>query len=318
MAAPSPYGPPAWSDAEKNFLLAELIKQAAPSPTQLFNVWFSLNRPQIGWADVSLPHRRTLNECKQAFESIRQRAGTQPPMSMNMPSGLGPQTPSPLSAPGALKRGFPFEVPAGRAIQPKPSSTGHMYGQPAPLEQHPRKKRGRPTKAEAAARAEAQGMAGEPSSATRLPAGGFPPFSPAATAPEALDPAMTASGPAAEEMRQTAPPVSRMPISSIITPTAPTTTSQSSSSSGKRRRGRSTRSEPESFPVAGTLGARQTETREYESPYAVAAADPSPARAAVMRHREELPPSGPGQSMTATPATTQSPAGSAPEHTRST
>lgn len=310
MAAPP--GPPPWNDAEKNSLLAEMIKQAGPSPTTLFNMLLSLNAPQPRWGDLPLPWGRTLNESMQAYDTIRQRAGAQALIPPNLLPGLGPQTPSPLSAPVTLKRHFPFEnINVGREIRPKPSSTGSVYGQPSPVEQPARKKRGRPTKAEAAARAGVQGGAAESSSATRLmPAGNLQPYPPPAPASE---PGLATETSPTEATR---PPVSRVPISSMITPTAPTTASQSSSSSGKRRRGRSTRSEPESFPIAGTLGTRQTAGQQYESPYAIAGPDPAPA--AVMRYPEEPQPSSPRQTETRTPTSTYQPGTSMPEHTRST
>jgi len=252
----------------------------------------------------------------QAYDTISQRAGTQALIPPNLLPSVGPQTPSPLSAPVTLKRNFPFEnINVGREIRPKPSSIESVYGQASPIEQPPRKKRGRPTKAEAAARAEAQGGVGESSSATRpMSTGGLLPFPPA----PAAEPGAVAETSPTEELRLIAPPVSRMPISSIITPTAPTTTSQSSSSSGKRRRGRSARSEPESFPMAGTLGTRPTALQQYESPYAGAGPDPSPAMTAVMRHRDEPRPTSPRQIETRTPATTYPPSTLMPEHTRST
>ena len=62
----------------------------------------------------------------------------------------------------------------------------------------------------------------------------------------------------------------------------PKSASQSSSSSGKRRRARSTKSEPEETPLA-RAGA------DYESPYGRVrgGAEDSPARTAVLRHRED-------------------------------
>ena len=153
-----------------------------------------------------------------------------------------------------------------------------------------KKKRGRPSKADLQARSE-----GQPSSEAG-PAPRPPPVEPASATLQARTASLPEAGsidqPSPEETRPL-PPVSRMPISSILTPTVQQSTSQSSSSSGKRRRGRSTRSEPEDLPSAGTSGARAGQ--EYESPYARMAGQvqDSPARAAVLRHREEQDPRPP-------------------------
>ena len=207
----------------------------------------------------------------------------------------GPQTPSLMAAPPQLKRTYPFpegpSYPGAREIRPKPSSGGSAFGPMSPIEHPPKKKRGRPTKAEAQAKAEAEGqtIGFEPVVTPRLEHVGpsilAPPIvgsvvTPAVGTPQSIQPS-------AEEVRSTLPAVSRMPISSIITPTAPQSTSQSSSSSGKRRRGRSTRSEPENFPTSEVGVASQSQ--EYESTYGRAAAESqdTPARTAVLRHREE-------------------------------
>lgn len=229
----------------------------------------------------------------QAFEGLSRTAGMPASVSLQT-SAFGPQTPSPMSAPVTLKRNFPFETYTGREIRPKPS-TGGAYGQPSPIEQPPKKKRGRPTKAEAAARAEAYGPSSEPSTVRRaVSVGSSFPAPAAAVAPEPTE-AIATDTYSIEQTRPLQPPVSGMSISSMLTPAAPKTASQSSSSSGKRRRGRSTRSEPEDLPRAGTSGAATPSfgrRQEYESPYARMATESqdTPARAAVVRHREEHPP----------------------------
>jgi hypothetical protein len=203
------------------------------------------------------------------------------------PSVYPPQTPgplsAPLSAPGAFKRPFGIsEAPygAGREIRPKPgpypTSVASTSSAPEPP---PKRKRGRPTKASVQARAAEPG-----------------PAPPVAMSPQAIQPA-TAAPAVQEEPKQTFVPTTRMPISAVLTPTAPKTASSSGSSSGKRMRTRSTRSEPEGYPMEVTAGGEP----EYESPYArePAAIDPSgpsPARAAVMRHQQphsEPPPQFP-------------------------
>ena len=207
------------------------------------------------------------------------------------PGPMGMQTSSPMSAPLTHgKRTFPFEtapVQPGRQLAPKPM-TGGPYGQSlSQIDQPPKKKRGRPTKAEAQAKAESQGVPAESSSALRPPLAVAPMATPLAAQPPELPlPVQTP----VEERRESQPAVSRMNISSMLaaTPTGPGSASHSSSSSGKRRRGRSTRSEPENVPSAGIVGGVE-QFPEYESPYAHMGGEgiDSPARAAMIRRREE-------------------------------
>ena len=227
---------------------------------------------------------RPVNASRFAFTELRRA----------YPIGMLPQTPSPMSATIPYKRTYGFEssgYSSGRAIRPKPTSMGSGLEQTTQIDQPPhKKKRGRPSKADLQARSE-----GQPSSEAG-PAPRPPPVEPASATLQARTASLPEAGsidqPSPEETRPL-PPVSRMPISSILTPTVQQSTSQSSSSSGKRRRGRSTRSEPEDLPSAGTSGARAGQ--EYESPYARMAGQvqDSPARAAVLRHREEQDPRPP-------------------------
>ncbi|KAK4550627.1 hypothetical protein LTR36_000206 [Oleoguttula mirabilis] len=150
-----------------------------------------------------------------------------------------------------------------------------------------KRKRGRPTKAQSQAKAAAEASA-------------YSDPGPAPPTPLQISPQTTvapgSAGPgAAEEAKPPLPPTARMPISAVLTPTAPKAVSSSSSSSGKRRRGRSMRSEAEGFGVNNMAGS----ALEYESPYGRAVPQDSPARAAVLRHREE-------------PGSSQQPAGPEP------
>ncbi|KAK5120074.1 hypothetical protein LTR85_006555 [Meristemomyces frigidus] len=140
-----------------------------------------------------------------------------------------------------------------------------------------KRKRGRPTKAQAQAKAAAE-------SSVHSDPGPAPP-TPLHISPHTALQAGSAGPGTAEETKPPLPPTTRMPISAVLTPTAPKTVSSSSSSSGKRRRGRSMRSESEGFGV----GEMAMTVQEYESPYGRAAGSlqDSPARTAVLRHREE-------------------------------
>jgi hypothetical protein len=84
----------------------------------------------------------------------------------------------------------------------------------------------------------------------------------------------------------------RMPIAAMLTPNPreSKSASHSGSSSGKRRRARSTKSEAQELARSQAGGAERAAIR-YESPYAriEPAGDDSPARAAILRHREDYP-----------------------------
>lgn len=190
---------------------------------------------------------------------------------------------TPLSAPiPSLKRptGGEASHSANRLIYPKTSG----YQNPVSVAEPPlKRKRGRPTKAEQQARAAEQ--TGESSTGARFhtPLSASVPPSPMAST-------------------TTMPPVSRMPISAIVsTPiAAPKSASHSSSSSGKRRRRRRSEEQLDDNPIA------------FSRP---SGTDDGPARAGTARRREEpihssltsLRVSEPEQSGGATAPTTASP-----------
>lgn len=208
------------------------------------------------------------------------------PLSLG-PRPLGPQTP--LSAPpgAVLKRPFQLDTiyPPGREIRPKPSVPSGPVAQPEAVEPPPKRKRGRPPKTAGVQvpRAASGAIArDEPSSSVIQ-----------VSPPCVVAPGSLAAAPIAEENRPTLPPLARMPIADILTPAPPKSGGSSSSSSGKRRRGRSMRLEQEQI---GTIERPDlTAQQPYESPYArpASALEDTPARAAVLRHREEHPPPPP-------------------------
>ncbi|KXT17392.1 hypothetical protein AC579_3851 [Pseudocercospora musae] len=160
MAGTPPEQP--WSNHEKNYLLAEIIKNANLHPHVLFDVLRSYNI-QPRWEEIPLPPGRSLNSSRYAFEALR--------ASLQMGTPIAAHTPTPLStAPPTLKRGLPYEGasysagapgPAGgRAIMPKlqPSPAPTIYAHQSQSSEPPiKRKRGRPTKAEALKKAETAG-----------------------------------------------------------------------------------------------------------------------------------------------------------------
>lgn len=198
---------------------------------------------------------------------------------------VAPHTPTPLSMPPqTLKRPYSFDGlystgGSARAIQPRPPhpiSTNY----PQPTNEPPaKKKRGRPTKAEQAAKEEAKVAA----AAAAAAASGEPASAPMSR-PISQNPASnqlpTTNAPQNEESKPVMAAAARMPIAAMLTPTArePKSASHSgSSSSGKRRRARSSRLEAEGPESV------------YDSPYGRMGpgTEDSPARTAVLRHREE-------------------------------
>lgn len=235
---------------------------------------------------------RSLNSCRQAFDNVRR--------SSSGPTGvsIAPLTPAPLSGSvHVLKRPYPFEPtypgtgggPTGREIRPKPSNASTAPMQPSAIDPPSKKKRGRPTKAEALAKAEAAAASATPYSDPG-PVSMSRPVSQSTPQPQPLSTVVPA--PRIDEPKSalppTLPPVTRMPIAAMLTPTAGEShsagQSRSGSSSGRRRRARSTKSEPGGeSPLRGG----NESGYDYESPYARPDAPDTPARAAVLRHREE-------------------------------
>ncbi|WPH04034.1 Hypothetical protein R9X50_00691800 [Acrodontium crateriforme] len=246
-----------WSTDEKNYLLAEIIKANSTAPGVLFNVIIANNIP-VNWDDLPLPPGRSLAACRNAFGEIARSQGQ-----YSVPAQYGPPQPS-----YDQKRPFQYDPvytgpqsTMGREIRPKPSSASSsiQYNQPTPTEPPVKRKRGRPTKASLAERAQAE--------AQRRGGPGGPSAVPMATpvvqaSPPVMTPTITPTIPRPEltlEVKPAPPPpTTRMPISAVLTPTAPKSASHSGSSSGRRKR-RSTRSD---------LDDPQPAEPEYESPYA--------------------------------------------------
>ncbi|GIZ36992.1 hypothetical protein CKM354_000045600 [Cercospora kikuchii] len=278
-----------WSNHEKNYLLAEIIKAANPPANVLFSVIQNVQL-QPRWDETPLPPGRSLNSCRNAFEEMRRTL----PVSVGTP--MGAMAPSPLSGPiPTLKRAYPYEASftggsSGREIRPKLPMSAAVHAQPSPTEPPAKKKRGRPTKAEALAKAEAAAASavsyGEPGPVSlSRPVSHNTPQAQTQQAQPPPPPAAVEEEPT-RESRPSLPPVTRMPIASMLTPARELETggqSQPGSSSGRRRRARSTKSEPNDSPIR-----RPPETStEYESPYGRSNAPDTPARAAISRHRDE-------------------------------
>lgn len=188
------------------------------------------------------------------------------------------QPPTP-QAPG-IKRSYPFDQPAAMQynhprIAPRPQPTGSGPSQSQSIEEPTKKPRGRPP-----GRGNRPGRPSKSATLARATEGGpsrlgdsslsaIPAARPTSSTSNIVTPtteAATPFQPRAELPRSDLPPSSRMPISSMITPNAPSAKSQSSSSSGKKRRKRSTRAGSEE-PQDGGPAADNTEN--FTSPYVI-------------------------------------------------
>ncbi|KAF1926863.1 uncharacterized protein M421DRAFT_102264 [Didymella exigua CBS 183.55] len=253
-----------WSEHEKIYLLAEILK-AAPVSSHVLYSFIREYQVQVRWNDMALPPGRSLNSCQRAYHDIA-----------NSNSGASysrPPLPTPNMYPGSdLTRKRPLQeaAPLGRLLQPRPpphpyateylSAGGPAYaksmnaGEPAN-----KKKRGRPTKAEAQQRAQEAAARGEV----------YPPPRRGRQSITA-HPEPSSSGPSPEQLPQahTPPQTStRVLPTNTVTPQHQLHNEQSSeSSSGKRRRAR---------PQPLELEKVQRQSSEMQSPHAYGSADPT-------------------------------------------
>ncbi|KAB2105248.1 hypothetical protein AG0111_0g7090 [Alternaria gaisen] len=260
---PSSSREPPWAEHEKVYLLAEILK-AAPIPSHvLFGIIRDANI-QPRWNDMALPPGRSVRSSQIAFDSL---AAT---YSAPGQEYRRPQLPAPMLYPGPdITRKRPLQpeasTPVGRLLQPRPphsfpgefmpagpayTSTINPSGEPAN-----KKKRGRPTKAEAQQRAQEAAARGEVYPPPRrgrqsitVPPGPSPPSS---------DP---------RPHDRTPPPTAPSQQAPAITPQRQIGVEHGSeSSSGKRRR---TRPQPLELE-------KHRATSEMESPLAYGSGDPS-------------------------------------------
>ncbi|KAL1969034.1 hypothetical protein VTN77DRAFT_868 [Rasamsonia byssochlamydoides] len=176
-----------WTEEEKCALLTEILKNARVVPSNhLFNMIREFNISP-SWSDIPLPPGRTLNQCRDAFQSMYQQVvpanQTQPPPPRpgswapppvpSAPVPVSTLAPTPAPAPTPVQEGYvprkrplyPLEKTAltPRAIQPRPPLSAGQFSSESgsPGSTSPRyegvagnsgerpRKRGRPSKAEA-------------------------------------------------------------------------------------------------------------------------------------------------------------------------
>ncbi|KAF4556826.1 Hypothetical protein D9617_1g087080 [Elsinoe fawcettii] len=223
--------PQPWTPSEKLELFGEILKVNSVPPETLLPIVRSLPEPR--WEDLPLPRGRSLNQCRQMYyEYVRQTSA--PPLGLSRSMSVR-EAPRPLDIAGT-KRPYGAEGPSSapmmggpryQDIQPKPAGLGTLLN-PSESSEPPKKKRGRPTKAESELRKEA---------AARQRGDSFPAVR--------RDTMVTAGPSNAPSLiaQQAAQAVMTPPLQSLPKPTAPQETS-----SGKRKRMRMTREEPETRP----------------------------------------------------------------------
>ncbi|KAI9799708.1 MAG: hypothetical protein M1825_004443 [Sarcosagium campestre] len=172
------YGERPWSESEKIYLLAEILKGAGLRTEILLN-FINVEGIEPRWEDTPLPHGRSLRSCQNAFHGLRalHSASAYTAVTSAAPSPLSYQAVAseqinPRKRPLSIKE---QSSPAGRTLQPRPPAFSPLNGpvyQPVPAEdlsQPPKKKRGRPSKAEAEFRAAEAAARGEPYPPRRSP-----------------------------------------------------------------------------------------------------------------------------------------------------
>ncbi|KAF2736826.1 hypothetical protein EJ04DRAFT_510731 [Polyplosphaeria fusca] len=285
-----PVREPPWAEHEKVYLLAEIIKGAQVPSHVVFSFLRELNL-QPRWNETALPHGRSVRSSQTAYNDMAQtypasdhRQRPQYPPALY--PGTDPSKKRPLQPETA--------TPIGRLLQPRPPSTypstefmgGPSYVMSPVGEPANKKKRGRPTKAEAQARADAAAARGEV----------YPPPRKARTSGPGPEAASQETRPFAMET----PPVSTPgPLLGATTPQEQQQQQQqaersSESSSGKKKRSKPTPLELEKphrdprgteSPLAfGSLTGGQRQSQAYSSFTPISAPLPS---AAESRDRDK-------------------------------
>ncbi|PSN60311.1 hypothetical protein BS50DRAFT_215225 [Corynespora cassiicola Philippines] len=257
---------PPWAEHEKVYLLAEILRVGRIPPPVLYGLIrdYSIS-PQ--WTEIALPQGRSLRSCQMAYNEIAATYGdyrTRP----QLPN----PNPNPIMYSGSdipKKRALqPEAAPpiGGRLLQPRPPHSfpgefvqGPAYNMPPVGEPANKKKRGRPTKAEAQIRAEQAAARGEV----------YPPPRKARTSVTATDslPQQPEARPHAETPPGSVPPA---PAGAMTPQQQPQPEQGLESSSGKKKRNK---------PTPLELEKPHRTPSEMESPLAYGSADPSRSQA---------------------------------------
>ncbi|KAI9786843.1 MAG: hypothetical protein M1839_005074 [Geoglossum umbratile] len=241
-----------WSDAEKLVLLAEILKDAKVSPDVLLGIIRAMPI-EPNWAGIPLPNGRSLNSCQNAYRSLLATPSPAPVSRRKNVTGSQTVVSSSNGSPNSKKRPYPAAEghSASRSIQPRPIAAALNGESPGPAEvptsfqgvsgdadpnQPPRKKRGRPTKAETEAKRQAAALKGEV----------YPPPKQQKTPRSSISGGrVTATDAAGEPNATVAAPLAVMtPVTGYMsTPGTAGSRMEAPGTGGKRRRGRPTKAE---------------------------------------------------------------------------
>ncbi|RMZ67187.1 hypothetical protein GMOD_00001074 [Pyrenophora seminiperda CCB06] len=244
-----------WAEHEKVYLLAEILKAHPIQSNLLYGLIRDANI-QPRWNDTALPPGRSVRSSQMAFENIAMAASAAPGQDYRRP-----QLPVPTMYPNPeankkrpLQQEGPSSAPIGRLLQPRPphpypgeyipAGPTYMSITNPPGEPANKKKRGRPTKAEAQQRAREAEARGEP----------YPPLRrgrQSITGPIGISPLSSDPRP----VERSTPPPAPSQLPPVRTPQHQTSVEQASeSSSGKRRRAKPQPLDLEKHSAPGDLG----------------------------------------------------------------
>ncbi|KAJ5787050.1 hypothetical protein N7457_002040 [Penicillium paradoxum] len=185
-----------WTEEDKYTLLTEILKKAGVSSSYLVRV---INDHAIipNWEHIPLPQGRSLSSCKAAYLNMVHQSAHPPmhPVAPFPPRSDMTGPPAPIDSSAMRKRPlYPSDKPLPRAIQPRPPASTASYssesGASAQLSprldtgtSEPRRKRGRPSKAETERRKLLAESRGETYPAPRRPGSGRLKIPPSPTSP---------------------------------------------------------------------------------------------------------------------------------------
>ncbi|KAA6412011.1 MAG: hypothetical protein FRX48_04161 [Lasallia pustulata] len=152
-----------FSESEKLYLLAEILKDAAiPANTLVRIIEDAQIEPR--WTEISLPHGRSVSACQKAYANLFSRSSDL--LVQSLVADSAEQTSA--SPKKKQKRSLPTgeaSTSSARSIQPRPIAFIPVNGQEGTSTvvsgERPKKKRGRPSKAEQEIRAAQAAERGE-------------------------------------------------------------------------------------------------------------------------------------------------------------
>ncbi|KAL7626751.1 hypothetical protein AAE478_003525 [Parahypoxylon ruwenzoriense] len=170
-----------FSDDEKRFVLGEMIKVSTIDISTLVD-FIKAHHVEPNWMSMQLPGGRNMNQCFGAVENMFQTKYPPPNLTSFKRKSLSDLVDHPTKRQAMM---VPIEPPIApaRIIQPRPLPNGYPSAVPVsgnPVVTSTGRKRGRPSKADKEAQAQARAVYPRPTE--------YPPITPAPLAPIALQP----------------------------------------------------------------------------------------------------------------------------------